>query len=181
MGAGGVALVVLGPAARLDAVGVLAAVGAISATAAGIVLTKRWGRPSGVDPTSYAGWQLTAGGLFLIPLVALFEPAPAQVGLPAILGYVWLGTVGGILAYTLWFRGIQLLPVAVPGLLVLLSPVVATTLGALVLGERFTLVQALGLGMVLIALVAGPVLAQRGARTHPRTISPRDREAARTR
>jgi len=160
-GAAGVAMIVLGPAARLDAVGVLSAIGGVSATAAGIVLTKRWGRPSGVGPVAYAGWQLTAGGLFLLPVTLLFEGLPAQVGGEAVLGYLWLGSFGGLIAYALWFSGIQRLPVIVPGLLVLLSPVVATLLGVLVAGEPFTVMQGIGLPLVAAALIAGPLSANR--------------------
>lgn len=160
-GTAGVALVVLGPAATLDPVGVLAAVGGVACTAAGIVLTKLWGRPPGVGAIGYAGWQLTAGGLFLLPLALTIEGVPAQLDGTAVLGYIWLGTVGGLVAYTLWFRGIQRLPVAVPGLLILLSPVVAAMLGALLRGESFTAPQSLGLLFVMGALVVGPLGAAR--------------------
>ncbi|MCI1017940.1 EamA family transporter [Microbacterium sp. C5A9] len=164
VGAGGVALVVLGPTAQLDALGVLAALGGVTATALGMILTKRWGRPAGVGPIAYAGWQLTAGGLVLLPLTLVFEGAPPAIDGGAVLGYAWLGIVGGLLAYTLWFRGIQQLPVIAPGLLALLSPVVATLLGALVAGETFSPIQALGLALVLVALVAGQVTALRRPR-----------------
>lgn len=159
IGAGGVALVVLGPAAELDTVGIVAALGGVTATALGMILTKRWGRPSGVGPVAYAGWQLTAGGLFLLPLTLVFEGFPPAVDGGAALGYIWLGTVGGLLAYTLWFSGIQRLPVIAPGLLALLSPVVATILGVAVAEERFTAVQAIGLALVLVALVGGQTAA----------------------
>jgi len=158
-GAVGVALVVIGPTAQLDMIGVLAALGGIAATASGVVLTKRWGRPAGIGPIAYAGWQLTAGGLVLLPLTVLLEPMPARIDLAAIGGYVWLGTVGGIAAYVLWFRGIQQLPVAAPGLLALLSPVVATVLGVMVAGETFTLTQSAGIAIVLVALVSGQAFA----------------------
>lgn len=163
-GAAGVALVVLGPAARLDVLGVIAAVAGVVATAGGIVLTKRWGRPPGVGPVAYAGWQLTAGGLLLLPLTAVVEGAPPHIDGGAALGYLWLGTAGGLIAYTLWFRGIQRLPVIAPGLLALLSPVVAAALGALVLGERFTPLQGAGFAVVLVALVAGQLAAARPPR-----------------
>lgn len=166
IGAGGVALVVIGPAARLDALGILAALGGVTATALGMILTKRWGRPSGVGPVAYAGWQLTAGGVFLLPLTLTFEGLPPAIDGGAVLGYVWLGTVGGLLAYTLWFRGIQRLPVIAPGLLALLSPVVATSLGVVVAEERFTAMQAIGLALVLVALVGGQIAAL--ARPHRR-------------
>lgn len=166
-GAGGVALVVLGPAAELDLWGILAALGGVSATGAGMILTKRWGRPSMVGPVAYAGWQLTAGGLLLLPIALLVEGVPSAIDGGAVLGYVWLGTVGGIIAYTLWFRGIQQLPVIAPGLLALLSPIVATTLGTLVAGEAFTPVQAIGFAITLAALVSGQIFAHRGTTPVP--------------
>ncbi|MDQ0648141.1 putative blue pigment (indigoidine) exporter [Microbacterium natoriense] len=166
VGAGGVALVVLGPAAQLDVLGILAALGGVTATAFGMILTKRWGRPVGVGPVAYAGWQLTAGGLFLLPLTLLLEGAPPEIDGAAAAGYLWLGTVGGLLAYTLWFRGIQQLPVIAPGLLALLSPVVATILGAAVAGETFAPVQVVGLLLVLGALVAGQLV------TRPKGVVP---------
>ncbi|MBS0025033.1 EamA family transporter [Microbacterium paraoxydans] len=160
VGAAGVALVVLGPAARLDLWGVLAALGGVTATGLGMILTKRWGRPAGVGPVVYAGWQLSAGGLLLLPLTVMMEGVPARIDASAALGYVWLGTAGGIIAYTLWFRGIQLLPVVAPGLLALLSPVVATILGVVVLGESFTGVQVAGVVLALGALVFGQFTAR---------------------
>lgn len=160
VGAAGVALVVLGPAARLDLWGVLAALGGVTATGLGMILTKRWGRPPGVGPVVYAGWQLSAGGLLLLPLTVMMEGVPARIDASAALGYVWLGTAGGIIAYTLWFRGIQLLPVVAPGLLALLSPVVATILGVVVLGESFTGVQVAGVVLALGALVFGQFTAR---------------------
>ncbi|CAH0123745.1 hypothetical protein SRABI76_00057 [Microbacterium oxydans] len=169
-GAGGVALVVLSPAAGLDALGIIAALGGVVATAAGMVLTKRWGRPAGVGPVAYAGWQLTAGGLFLLPLTLLWEGVPAQIDAGALLGYLWLGIVGGLIAYTLWFRGIQALPVIAPGLLALLSPVVATVLGATIAGESFTAIQLIGITVVLAALITGQIVTGRAARS--RTLHP---------
>lgn len=165
VGAGGVALVVLGPTAQLDLWGVLAALGGVTATGVGMILTKRWGRPDGVGPVAYAGWQLSAGGLLLLPLTLTIEGVPVEIDGGAALGYLWLGTAGGIVAYTLWFRGVQQLPVIAPGLLALLSPVVATTLGVLVAGERFTAVQAIGLVLTIGALVLGQIVA-RPAPTH---------------
>ncbi len=171
-GAGGVALVVLGPAAQLDLLGIAAAVGGVTATALGMVLTKRWGRPSGVGAVGYAGWQLTAGGLVLLPLTLAVEGLPPTIDGGAVLGYLWLGSVGGLLAYTLWFRGIQQLPVIAPGLLALFSPIVATLLGTLVAGETFTPLQAVGLVTVLTALVAGQLAILRRQPSDERTVDP---------
>ncbi|MEZ7754971.1 EamA family transporter [Microbacterium paraoxydans] len=170
-GAAGVALVVLGPAAALDFWGLVAALGGVTATGLGMILTKRWGRPAGVGPVAYAGWQLTAGGLLLLPLTFAVEGPPPALDADALLGYLWLATAGGIVAYTLWFRGIQRLPVIVPGLLALLSPIVATLLGVLVVGESFTLVQVAGIVITLAALIGGQ-FAARPRGTPATTVDP---------
>lgn len=153
LGVLGVGLVVLGPQARLDAVGVLAALGGTAGMAGGIVLTKRWGRPAGVGPLTLAGWQLTAGGLLLLPLTLLVEGVPHGTDGAAVSGYLWLGGMGGIVSFTLWFRGIGKLPVGASAPLVLLSPLVATVVG-LALGESLNLPQGLGFVLALAALLA---------------------------
>ncbi|MBD3007936.1 EamA family transporter [Streptomyces sp. 5-10] len=151
----GVGLVVIGPNAALDAVGVVAGLGGAVTMALGVTLTKRWGRPAGVGATTFAGWQLTAGGLFLLPLTFLAEGAPPAIDLPAALGYLWLGLVGGLITYALWFQGISSLPVASVAVLALLSPLVAAVLGAIVLGQTLGPVQLVGFALSLAAIVAG--------------------------
>lgn len=178
-GAAGVGLVVLGPDAALDGLGILAALGGVTSTGLGIILTKRWGRPAGVGPVAYAGWQLTAGGLFLLPLTLGVEGLPSRIDGDAALGYLWLGLVGGLIAYTLWFRGIQLLPVIAPGLLALLSPVVATALGVALAGESFSGAQALGIGIVLVALIGGQIVARPRRSEEPASTAAAQRVDAR--
>lgn len=151
----GVGLVVLEPTARLDALGVLAGLAGAGSMALGVTLTKRWGSPAGVGPLTYAGWQLAAGGLVLLPVTARLEGVPPGIDGGAVAGYLWLGTVGGFVAYSLWFRGIRLLPVTATTMLGLLSPLVAATIGALLLGETLTAGQLTGFGLALTALVAG--------------------------
>ncbi|MEU9705775.1 EamA family transporter [Streptomyces sp. NPDC047981] len=154
VGVFGVGLVVIGPGAGFGLVGVLAGLGSAASMALGVTLTKRWGRPAGVGPTTFAGWQLTAGGLFLLPLTLLVEGAPPAVDGRAVLGYLWLGLVGGLIAFVLWFRGLGALPVTSVAVLVLLSPLVAAVLGAALLGQTLGPVQLLGFGLCLAAIVA---------------------------
>ncbi|EPH44654.1 EamA family transporter [Streptomyces aurantiacus] len=154
-GAVGVGLVVLGPTARLDGVGIVAGLAGAGSMALGMILTKHWSRPGEVGPVTLAGWQLTAGGLVLLPLTLLVEGAPPHLDGSAVTGYLWLGTVGGFVAHALWFRGIGRLPVTATAMLVLLSPLVAALIGAFALGEDFTLGQLAGFALALTALVAG--------------------------
>ncbi|WP_159621037.1 EamA family transporter [Ruania rhizosphaerae] len=151
----GVGLVALGPAAALDGAGVAAGLTAAGCMALGVALTKHWGRPENVGPLAFTGWQLTAGGLILLPLMILVDGLPPVIDAPAIGGYLWLGSVGGFIAYALWIRGIGRLPVTAIALLGLLSPLVAALIGALVLSEAFTPAQLAGFILALAALVAG--------------------------
>jgi len=55
----------------LDPVGVLAGVAGTASMSLGVVLTKRWRRPTSV--LTMTGWQLSAGGLLLLPLALSVE------------------------------------------------------------------------------------------------------------
>jgi len=151
----GVGLVVLGPAARPDPLGIAAGLVGASSMALGVTLTKRWGRPDGVGPVALVGWQLSAGGLFLVPVTLIIEGAPPAIDGRASLGYLWLGLVGGLIAYILYFSGVGKLPVSSVATLNLLSPMVAATVGIAVLGESLAPVQLLGLLVALASVVAG--------------------------
>ncbi|WP_174415261.1 EamA family transporter [Nocardia vinacea] len=155
MGVVGVGLVVIGPNAALDVIGIVAGLACAATMALGVTLTKRWGRPAEVSPTAFAGWQLTAGGLFLVPVSFVFEGAPPAIDPDAVLGYLWLGLIGGLIAYVLWFRGITTLPVNSVSILSLLSPLVAAVLGAVLLGQTLGPIQLVGFGLSLAAIVAG--------------------------
>lgn len=170
LGVAGVGLVVLGPQARLDVVGVLAGLGGTATMATGIVLTKRWGLPAGVGPLTLTGWQLTAGGLLLLPLTFAIEGTPPRIDAGAAAGYLWLGSAGGLIASTLWFRGIGRLPVGASAPLVLLSPLVAAVIGV-ALGESLSALQTFGFALALAALSAAqlnaPKFAHRVTRGRP--------------
>ncbi len=151
LGVAGVALLVLGPQAALDPIGVAAALAGTLSMATGVVLTKHWGRP--VDLITFTGWQLTVGGMVLVPVMLVAEGLPDGISLTNAAGFVWLAVVGTGLAYVNWFRGIQLLPVAVVSFLGLLSPLVATAAGWIVLDQSLTNLQFLGAVLVVSAIL----------------------------
>lgn len=153
----GVAMVVLRSTAALDTVGVAAGLLSAVSMGLGVTLTKKWGRPAGVPAMGLAGWQLTAGGLVLLPLTLFVEGIPAHIDSIALAGYAWLGLIGGLLAYTVWFSGIARLPVASVAVLGLLSPLVAAALGALLLGQLLGVVQMVGFALALAAIAAGQI------------------------
>ncbi|TQM29458.1 DMT family transporter [Nocardia bhagyanarayanae] len=160
IGVFGVALVVLRATAQLDTVGVIAGLVGAASMALGTVLTKRWGRPEGVGPLAMTGWQLTAGGLFILPLAALIEGAPPAMDGRAVGGYLYLGVIGTAAAYWLWFRGIAKVPATSVAFLGLLSPVSAAVIGWVALGQALTGLQILG----MVIALGGTLLGQTTAR-----------------
>lgn len=153
-GIAGVGLLVLGPDTQLDPVGITAALGGALSMAVGIVLSRRWVRPEPL--LLFTGWQLVAGGVILTILSLLVEGLPPRLSIVNLTGFAYLGLIGTGLAYVLWFRGIETLGVSV-SFLGLLSPVVATVLGYIVLDQNLTVVQLLGAVMVLGSVCLGQV------------------------
>jgi probable blue pigment (indigoidine) exporter len=154
IGATGVALAVLTSAVHLDPVGVAAGLAGAGTMALGLVLTKRWGRP-GASLLAATGWQLTAGGLLLVPVTLLAEGPPPALSPANLMGYAYLALIGTALAYTLWFRGLELLPATRVSLLSLLAPLTATVVGWAALGQALTPVQVAGMTIAFGAVVWG--------------------------
>ncbi|WP_202874313.1 EamA family transporter [Kribbella kalugense] len=164
----GVGLLVLRATAHLDTWGVLAALGGAVVMAFGVVLSKRWTSPAPLLATT--GWQLVAGGLVLLPVAFLVEGAPPAFTARNLVGYAYLTIIGSAVAYALWFRGLRELTPTDVTFLGLLSPVMATTLGWLVLDQHLTVWQALGGLIVLAALVSAQV--RRKVRPTPAVEAP---------
>ncbi|MFE3501440.1 EamA family transporter [Kitasatospora sp. NPDC059160] len=168
-GVAGVSLLVLRADARLDAAGVAAALGGAVVMAFGVVLSKRWLSPAPLLATT--GWQLTAGGLLLVPATLLSEGAPpTHYTADNLLGYAYLCLIGAALTYAVWFRGLRSLPPTSLSFLSLLSPVVATLAGWLVLGQDLSPLQALGALVVLGSLIVAQT--QRPRRAAPPSTGP---------
>ncbi|MFJ2820746.1 EamA family transporter [Streptomyces toxytricini] len=159
----GVGMVVLTAQARLDALGIAAGVVSSASMAAGTVMTKRWGRPAGVGPLAATGWQLTAGGLVIVPLAALAEGAPPALDGRALLGYGYMMLINTGIAYWLWFRGMGQLSATSVTLLGPLSPLTAAAIGWAALGQALTPVQLAGMALAFGATVAGQVFAARSS------------------
>ncbi|MEL6927948.1 MAG: EamA family transporter [Cyanobacteria bacterium J06600_6] len=149
----GVGLLVLSPAAELDTVGVIAAIAGAGAMGLGTVLVKRWQPP--VSLIVFTAWQLTVGGLVLLPIALITEGAFSEITKTNLWGFIYLGLIGTGLAYALWFRGISKLSATAVAYLGLLSPVVASVIGYFFLKETFSPVQLLGVAVVLVAVLLG--------------------------
>jgi len=150
IGMTGVALLVLTPNAALDPIGVIAGLAGAVSMAFGTVLTRRWVPP--VSNLAFAAWQLTAGGILLAPVVFFFEPALPAPTATNVLSMAYLGLIGAAFTYLLWFRGLARLEPSAAASLGFLSPVTATLLGWLALGQSLTPAQLFGFAMVLASV-----------------------------
>lgn len=149
----GVALLVLKPDSALDQTGIIAALAGAFSMAAGTVLSRYWQPP--VSPLTFTAWQLTAGGLLLVPVALSLEPPLPVLTLTNWLGLIYLGLIGGAVTYLLWFRGLARLESSVAASLGFLSPLTAVILGWRLLGQQLNLLQITGMAIVLFSVWLG--------------------------
>jgi len=165
----GLAVLVLGgaPTGSVDATGVALALLAGLSYAAYTVLAKQQ-LEAGHAPPAVMAAAFGLGGLLSLPLLAS-QPLGWATSTDGVLLALYLGLVTTTLGYLLFVRGLAVLPAGPVTTLMLAEPVVATALGVTVLGERLTLLGALGGVLVLIGLLvqgrgsAGAVPAPEGA------------------
>lgn len=153
IGLAGVCLMLLTGTESVSVPGVLASVSAVLVSSFGHILAKRWS--AGVDVLASTAWQLTAGGLFLLPAAAVAEGPPPALSVPAFLAFGYVTLVATALAFAAWFTGLRHLPAGTVGLIGLLNPVTGVLLGTAVAAEVLTVQQLCGLVLVLAGVVLG--------------------------
>ncbi|MFB6557584.1 EamA family transporter [Streptomyces sp. NPDC056400] len=178
IGLGGVCLMLLGSAGAISVPGVLASAAAVLVSSVGHVLAKRWNTSAaGGGVLASTAWQLTAGGLLLLPVAVAVEGAPPPVSPSSLLAFCYVGLVATALAFTAWFAGLRRLPAGTVGLIGLLNPVTGVLLGTVVAGEVLTGRQLCGLALVLggVALGRPPGQSRRASRPDRATRGARKR------
>lgn len=150
IGISGVALLVLNSATTIDWFGILACMIGACSMALGTVLTKRW--QSSTPLLTFTAWQLTAGGLLLVPFALWLEPSLPPLTTHHLKGFLWLSFVGSAISYLLWFRGINRIPLSLASTLGFLSPVTAVIIGWGLLNQTLGTLQIIGLLVVLISI-----------------------------
>lgn len=156
----GVGLLILTPNAALDPVGILAGLGGVVSMAAGTVLSRKW-RPA-VSLLTFTAWQLSAGGILLIPLTLILEPNFPVLSASNMIGLLYLGLIGAAFTYAIWFRGISKIEPSLISTLGFLSPTTAVILGWALLDQQLSPLQISGITLVLISLI----LSQQATRFH---------------
>lgn len=148
----GVAILLLTPNAALDPLGIIAGLAGAFSMAGGTVLSRRWQPP--VSALTFTSWQLTAGGLILLPFALVFEPALPTLTTLNIIGLLYLTLIGGAVTYALWFRGLAILGPSSVASLGFLSPVSAVILGWFYLNQHLSTLQFIGMMIILVSVWA---------------------------
>ncbi|MFB9457430.1 DMT family transporter [Streptomyces antimycoticus] len=152
IGLAGVCLMLL-MGAGASVPGILASATAVLVSSFGHVLTKRWS--GNADLLASTAWQLTAGGLFLLPVAAAVEGTPPALSPSVFAAFCYVALVATALAFTAWFTGLRHLPAGTVGLIGLLNPVTGVLLGTALAKEALTVQQICGLAMVLAGVALG--------------------------
>ena len=161
MGLLGVVLLMAAAVGAIDGWGVAASVTGMAMYALGSVLAKRWSGQ--VDSIASSSWQLTAGGLLLVPFALALEGVPSALPATAVLGYAYIALIPTALAFVCWFGALRHLTAGQVGLLGLLNPVTGVLLGVLLGGELLSAWQWLGIAIVLAGITIGQTSARRRA------------------
>jgi len=142
--------------------GLMLALLAAVSWAVGTIVTKRW--PVSAPALTIAAWQLLIGGL----VAGTGSPSKTSMPMPKLLSPRVMAAlsfhiVGAqALAYFLWFTVVARLPAGIASLGTLMVPAVGVLGSVLLLGERPTATDWLGLALVIAASGAIMVPARRG-------------------
>jgi len=152
--------------------GIIAIVGGTLAYGLGSVLARPLLRMA--SPMTLGALQMAIGGIALVPVVWLLErPDAAQIALlltPApFLSIGWMVIAGGIGATVIYLRLIRDWGPSRAGMYAFVTPIIATTLGVIVLHERLGTLEIVGAFVLLsaVALVIPHGETERGERTPP--------------
>ena len=154
-------LLLFGPKAigsASGAPGELAGAAAILASSAAYAWGSVLARPllRRCQPEALAGTTMAWGGAALVLLAVAFEPGAVTAirgawGYQAWLGWLFLVLFGSLVAYTIYLRLLRDWGPVRAGSYAFVSPVIAVLVGIVVLGERVTLLDVLG----MVAMLAG--------------------------
>lgn len=146
----GMCLIFIKPSIEWNIIGILAALTGAISMSFGTFLSREWS--SKINIFAFTGYQLLFGGLVLLLLSPLYDEYPDSIDIINLYGYAYLILPGAIISYSLWFNGIKRLPVNVVAPLGFMSPVSAIIIGWIALDQSITLIQSVGIIIVLLSL-----------------------------
>jgi O-acetylserine/cysteine efflux transporter len=125
---------------------------AISWALGTVLFQKRFDRTEMLEANAF---QVAGGATMLVIASVVLAPLPLPNFTPTLWATVlWLGVLGTGIAYSLWFTLLGETRAARLSAFVFLVPVVALAASAVVFGERLSVPQLVGVGLVLLAIYA---------------------------
>lgn len=118
-----------------------------------------------ITPKLYTAAILIQGAILCLPLCLLFTRSwQVHFSWTGLFAVMYLGICCSWLAYKCWNIGLQKTPAHISGMLIALEPVFGVLIAMLLLGERMTLLTALGSVLVIASAAAStliPILRQK--------------------
>jgi probable blue pigment (indigoidine) exporter len=140
----------LNPSSDINIWGVIAAFSAISIMS----ITSIWMKRLIIDDVlSVAAWQLTIGGVLMLPFAYITAGAFTIPSIQAWPGLAWLVIINTAYGYWAWVRSLKLLGTEVMGILSLLNPLIAVLLGVFLMSEKLDPLQFAGICFIFLALL----------------------------
>ncbi len=136
--------------------------------AVGIIISKRLQQRSKLDLLSFTAWQMLFGSIPLILLAWIIPSRPITWSVPFISALVYSVVLGNAVAWLLWFYALDRLTAGTAGLGTLAAPVVGVLSAWIQLGEEPTTLEAVGMALIIGALVLNSIEALRSKRTDSR-------------
>jgi drug/metabolite transporter (DMT)-like permease len=131
--------------------------------AIGVIISKRIQREGTVDVLNLTTWQMLFGGI-AVAAIAFAVPEHATHWTPVYIGALAYNAIGAsAAAYFLWVFVLQHLPARDASMGTLANPIVGIIAAWLQLGEVPSMSEAIGMGLVLVALGALALQQQRVA------------------
>jgi probable blue pigment (indigoidine) exporter len=112
------------------------------------------GASSGGNLLMIVGLQMLVGSAILAPIAALTETLPTHVGLPAMLAFAYQILVPGLMATLLWFALVARIGTVRAATFHFLNPFFGVAVAAILLGERVTTLDFVGVAVVMAGIYA---------------------------
>jgi drug/metabolite transporter (DMT)-like permease len=126
----------------------------------GVVVTKRLQVRARIDTLSLISWQVLFGGALLVALALAFPGEPARWNAELVFAIAYNGVLVSALGWFLWFWALARLDAGLASFGILAVPVLGALFSAWLLGERPSVLEWMGMGLIVGALA----LAVRAAR-----------------
>lgn len=149
--------------------GSLLALGGGMSWGLGVVLTKIMFQRHGVGVLNLTTWQMFLGTLLTLPVALLLPQQSIVWGPNLVWGIAYMAIMASALGWWLWLSVIRRVSATVAGMSSLGVPVLAVALAWLLLGETPTLLELVGIMLIMLGLVVINLVparpASQGART----------------